>query len=45
MMNETEILEAVRAYIREHEHLDDWGVPCVYTDDLRKLIGMEPSEL
>lgn len=38
-------LDAVREYIRTHEHCDDWNVPCVYTRDLRFLLGMEPSEL
>jgi hypothetical protein len=37
-------LEAVRDYIRTHEHRDDWGVPCVYTEKLRLLLGMEKTD-
>lgn len=40
-----EMLEEARAFIRYAEHKDDWGVPCVYTQKLRKILGMEESSL
>lgn len=30
--------DALLTFIGEREHNDDWGVPCVYTKDLRALI-------
>jgi len=44
-MNDAETLAAVRDFIRDHEHKDDWGVPCVYTNRLRIVLGMEVSPL
>lgn len=31
-------LQAVREYVDEHEHPDDWNVLCVYTDGLRAIL-------
>lgn len=37
-------LNAVHAYINENEHPDDWGVPCVYTKDLRAILTTVSTE-
>jgi hypothetical protein len=35
--------QQVRDYITAHEHPDDWGVPCIYVERLRKNLDMPPS--
>ncbi|QHB37900.1 hypothetical protein SEA_OPIE_58 [Gordonia phage Opie] len=32
------IIQQVREYIDRSEHRDSWGVPCVYTKDLRRIL-------
>lgn len=39
------LVREVNLYIEVHDHPDDWGVPCVYTKDLRALIGSAPSDI
>jgi hypothetical protein len=44
-VTETETLQMIRDYIWSAEHEDSWGVPCVYTDRLRQIVGMPESPL